>query len=57
MYGNYDTSTAKNLMIVFELCDRDTRSDCKTEEEIKAWMNNKYFIIIENEKKSTLHEF
>ena len=40
--GNYDTSVASNLMIVFEKCDPVLRAKsglkCKTEEQMEEWL-------------------
>ena len=34
IWGNYDSDRGKNLMIVYELCDPEIRSTCKSQEEI-----------------------
>ena len=47
MFGNYDTQTATNLMVVFESCDK-TKQKCKDDDVIKEWLSNKYIIIYEN---------
>ena len=40
---------ASNLMIVFELCNKAERSDCKSMEEMKKWMQFKYIFVQQNE--------
>ena len=50
LYGNYDTELAANLIIVFELCDPKLRK-CKTEDQIRNWMESKYIITLENNKR------
>ena len=32
LYGNYQTSEAQNLQIIFEKCDRSARLDCKSDD-------------------------
>ena len=50
--GNYNTDSAKNLMIVFEKCDPNERKKkglkCKTEAEIDDWLLFKYILVLEN---------
>jgi len=60
MWGDYDTENASNLMIVFETCDINKRAPgqkCKSEQEIASWMEYKYIVILENEKKFVQHKF
>ena len=59
MRGNYDSSTASNLMVVFELCDpeADETLKCKSEIEIEEWMRQKYLIVYINEKRFIQHKF
>ena len=33
--GDYVTTGSVGLLVVFELCNRDERSTCKSDEEIK----------------------
>ena len=54
MWGNFDSNTASNLMIVFEKCDigkRPPGAKCKGEREIEEWMQFKYIATLENEAK------
>lgn len=52
LWGNYDTDTTKNLLIVFDKCDNKTAAiPCKSEEEIAEWMNDKFILVAKNEKK------
>ena len=60
MWGDYDTENASNLMIVFEKCDIGKRASgqkCKSEQEIASWMEYKYIVMLENEKKFVQHKF
>ena len=61
LWGNYDTSSARNLMIVFEKCDNATMSSsqepCKSEEIIAEWMKFKYIFVYMNEFKFVPHKF
>lgn len=45
LFGDYDSVQASHLLIVFELCDRDHRADCLSDDEIKEWMEFKYIFI------------
>ena len=39
IYGSFDTHKASNLMIVFEMCDREAPGNqCKTKDEIESWL-------------------
>ena len=38
LFGNYDSSAAKNLIVAFEKCDPEKRNDCKSEQEITEWL-------------------
>ena len=38
LFGNFDNSAAKNLLVAFEKCDPEKRNDCKSEEEITEWL-------------------
>ena len=57
LYGNFDTSEAHNLMVAFEKCDRQLRADCKSEEEIDLWLDSKFIIILENQRRFIPHVF
>ena len=37
IFGNYDTASAENFVVVFETCDSNIRT-CKTDQEIKDWI-------------------
>ena len=58
--GNYDTSKASNLMIVFEKFDvlkGLPGEKCESEADIQTWMSSRYIVTLENEKKFISHEF
>ena len=50
--GDYDTNSAANLMVVFDICDPNKRK-CKSEDEIRAFLEFKYIIYIDNDKVFT----
>ena len=47
--GNYDTDKASNLMVVFEVCNKEVRT-CASDEAIAKWLEFKYMYVLENEK-------
>ena len=50
--GDFTSNKANNLMIVFEKCDNSKfQNNCKDKDEILAWMNGKYLIVLENNIK------
>ena len=58
LWGNYDTTEAQNIMIVFEKCDPDLSPvPCKNETEINEWLVFKYFVVMTNQKKFVSHRF
>jgi len=61
LFGNYDTSLASNLMIVFEKCDPQKRAleglKCKSAAEIDEWLEFKYFLVLENGRQFVQHKF
>ena len=57
-FGNYDTASGDNLMVIFEMCDPKKSSiPCKSPEEIKQWMYYKYIVVFTNEKLFVSHKF
>ena len=56
IYGNYDSYSAENLMVVFELCDPD-KTTCKSEQKIKEWIKSKYIVTLTNQRDFISHEF
>ena len=38
LFGNFDYSAAKNLLVAFEKCDPEKRNDCKSEQKITEWL-------------------
>ena len=51
MFGSYNTDKASNLMIVFEKCDKTQGKKCKSNKKINEWLQFKYLVILENEKR------
>ena len=45
--GSYDTFTAQNLMVVYEVCNPESRK-CKSQETIERILKTTYMLIIEN---------
>ena len=56
MFGRYETQATKNIMIVFEKCDRSVTT-CKSDADINKWMQFKYIIHVENIKRFIQHDF
>ena len=54
LFGNFNSDAASTLMVVFERCDPAVQT-CKPEAEIDKWMQFKYIITLENEKKFQTH--
>jgi len=46
--GNWNTSEAKLLVIDFEPCNPEERDTCKSEEEIRQWLRDKYIMVVYN---------
>ena len=49
--GNYDTTEAKTITVNVFRCDPQVRSTCKSDEEIDAFISNKFILILENNYK------
>ena len=49
--GDYNSDSATNLVVVFDLCDPEKRNDCQPKSHILDWLDEKYIITLENEKK------
>ena len=47
LYGDFNSETASNLMITFELCDEKVRT-CKSRETINEILPFSYMLVIEN---------
>ena len=57
-FGNYDTASGKNLMVIFEMCDPEKSPiPCKSPEEILEWMYKKYIVVFTNERVFVSHLF
>ena len=50
IFGSYNTDRASNLMVVFEKCNSEFET-CKSEAEIDKWLEFKYIVTVENEKR------
>lgn len=51
IFGSYDRDQGSNLMVVFERCINSLLVKCKTDAEIDEWMQDKYLVTLENQKK------
>jgi hypothetical protein len=50
LYGDYNSAKANQLALVVRRCVNNTeRQDCKSPEEITAWLEDKWVIIYLNE--------
>ena len=58
LHGNYDTISATNMMVVFDVCNNETSTvTCKSQKEINEFLTFKYFITLENSKLFVQDEF
>ena len=57
IYGDYNSKSAQVLNLIFEACDPEKRSTCKSEEEITAWLKRKYIITVENTNVYRMHVY
>ena len=48
LYGDWNTASAQVLFFAFHPCDKETRKTCKSPEEIKEWLGDKYMLIAYN---------
>ena len=56
--GNFDSSAAANVMVVLEKCDNKTSTiTCKSNAEIDAFLEFKYILLLQNERKFIQYEF
>ena len=54
IWGNYNTGAAGAIMVVFEKCNNkrnDGEVECASEEDIAEWIEGRYLITNENEKR------
>jgi hypothetical protein len=45
------------VFVSFDQCDRKQRNTCKSEEEVKEWMKDKYLIIAYNKQMFNSRKF
>ena len=50
LFGNWESARAVSLMAQWSQCDPNVR-ECKPQEEIDAYLNNKMILTLENEQK------
>ena len=55
VYGDFNTYSTSNLMIVLELCDSKERT-CKDDETIKKALQYSYILVLENEELYQHHK-
>ena len=55
--GNYNTDKGSTLMVAFERCDTRLRTKCKSDKEIRDWLQERWFLIMENDKEFSQREF
>ena len=46
--GNYNNDAARNFIITLSKCDPTKRSTCKSDEELKQFLKEKFIIVYEN---------
>ena len=49
IFGDFNSRTASNLMVTFELCDESVRK-CKPRDQIMDVLANSYMVVLENEE-------
>ena len=47
LYGDFNTLSSRNLMVVYEMCDPD-KYKCKEEAEIQSELEHSYIVVLEN---------
>lgn len=57
LQGSYNTDKASNLMVVFERCDKDGPIKCQSDTQISEWLEFKYMLTLENEKRFVVDRF
>ena len=58
VWGNYNSEAAANFMAVFIKCDPALSTvTCKSEEDIRTWLQSKYFVAYWNSKRFLQHKF
>ena len=55
--GSYNTDKASNLMVVFERCDKLGPIPCQSDQAISEWLEYKYIVTLENEKRFVVDQF
>ena len=56
LFGNFNSNSSSNLMVVFEKCDPSKRT-CKSEDAYVEWTKGKYILTLQNEVKFQSHVF
>ena len=58
LHGNYNSGTGANLFIVFEKCKPEEGVRvCKSETDIDNWLEGKFFLLLDNEKRFIKNQF
>ena len=57
VFGTYNSMKAQNLAIQYTKCDVTKRLTCKTEEQINAFMRQKFILTLQNEQRFDLDEY
>ena len=57
--GDYNTARTRSLVLVFEKCDEPDGSSlvCKSDTEIKTWLQRKFILVLYNQKRFRLEAF
>ena len=48
LYGEWNSGSAQVLFFVFKKCDKTKRSTCKSDEDIKKWLETRYLVVAYN---------
>ena len=59
MYGDYDQRLKSIINVKFESCRSSTESAiiCKSDEQVKKWLSDKYLVILQNEQSFVTQDY
>ena len=58
LWGNFDSDVGQNIGIGFQKCDNATSTvTCKSDEQIRQWMRDKYIIVLTNLNEFVSYSF
>ena len=57
IFGDFNSAKGQEFVIAFEKCDNTTRTTCKSDQEIKEYLGDKYIATLHNGKRLDYEEF